>query len=107
VTDQLSELNLIPVFLSNEEINQYYEGFSNEVLWPVFHYMTTYANYEQAYWDYYQSVNAKFSETVLAHLKDGDTVWVHDYQLLLLPGLIRAKQTQYDRILPAYSISFL
>jgi trehalose 6-phosphate synthase/phosphatase len=93
VTDQLSELNLIPVFLSNEEINQYYEGFSNEVLWPVFHYMTTYANYEQAYWDYYQSVNAKFSETVLAHLKDGDTVWVHDYQLLLLPGLIRAKQT--------------
>jgi len=92
VTEQLAELNLIPVFLSNEEINQYYEGFSNEVLWPVFHYMTTYANYEQTYWDYYQHVNAKFSETVLEHLKEGDTVWVHDYQLLLLPGLIRAKQ---------------
>lgn len=93
VTEKLAELNLIPVFLSNEDINQYYEGFSNEVLWPVFHYMTTYANYEQTYWDYYKSVNVKFSETVLRHLTEGDTVWVHDYQLLLVPGLIRAQQS--------------
>lgn len=92
VTEQLAALNLIPVFLSTEEINQYYEGFSNEVLWPVFHYMITYANYEQTYWDFYQSVNTKFSDTVVAHLKEGDTVWIHDYQLLLLPGLVRANQ---------------
>jgi trehalose 6-phosphate synthase/phosphatase len=92
VTEKLAELNLIPVFLSTEEINQYYEGFSNEVLWPVFHYMTTYANYEQSYWDFYQSVNTKFADAVEAHLKEGDTVWVHDYQLLLLPGLVRSRQ---------------
>ena len=92
VTEKLAELNLIPVFLSNEEINQYYEGFSNEVLWPVFHYMTTYANYEQSYWDFYQSVNTKFADAVEAHLKEGDTVWVHDYQLLLLPGMVRTRQ---------------
>jgi trehalose 6-phosphate synthase/phosphatase len=92
VTEKLAELNLIPVFLSTEEINQYYEGFSNEVLWPVFHYMTTYANYEQSYWDFYQSVNTKFADAVEAHLKEGDTVWVHDYQLLLLPGMVRARQ---------------
>ena len=60
VTRQLAELNLIPVFLSAEEINLYYEGFSNEVLWPVFHYMVTYANFEQNYWDFYKSVNRKF-----------------------------------------------
>lgn len=92
VTEKLAELNLIPVFLSPEEINLYYEGFSNEVLWPVFHYMVTYANFDQAYWDFYQSVNHKFKDIVCEHLHDGDTVWVHDYQLLLLPALIRTVQ---------------
>jgi len=92
VTEKLAELNLIPVFLTPEEINLYYEGFSNEVLWPVFHYMVTYANFEQTYWDFYQTVNHKFSEVVIEHLNEGDTVWVHDYQLLLLPALIRQAQ---------------
>jgi trehalose 6-phosphate synthase/phosphatase len=92
VTEKLAELNLIPVFLSPEEINLYYEGFSNEVLWPVFHYMVTYANFDQTYWDFYQSVNHKFKHIVCEHLNDGDTVWVHDYQLLLLPALIRTVQ---------------
>ncbi len=94
VTEKLTALNLIPVFLSTDEINQYYEGFSNEVLWPVFHYMTTYANYEQSYWDFYQSVNAKFADAVDEHLSEGDTVWIHDYQLLLLPHMVRARQAQ-------------
>ncbi|WP_158796789.1 bifunctional alpha,alpha-trehalose-phosphate synthase (UDP-forming)/trehalose-phosphatase [Pedobacter sp. L105] len=92
VIEKLAVLNLIPVFLSSDEINLYYEGFSNEVLWPVFHYMVTYANFEQGYWDSYQSVNNKFASIVIAHLKEGDTIWVHDYQLLLLPGLIRTAQ---------------
>ena len=92
VTDKLAGLNLIPVFLSQDEINLYYEGFSNEVLWPVFHYMVTYANFEQTYWDSYQSVNRKFKNIVSQHLNEGDTIWIHDYQLLLLPGLIRETQ---------------
>ncbi len=94
VTEKLAELNLIPVFLSPEEINLYYEGFSNEVLWPVFHYMVTYANFDQAYWSFYQRVNDKFSTIVTAHLDEGDTVWIHDYQLLLLPCLIRTARQQ-------------
>lgn len=92
VTKQLAELNLIPVFLSAEEINLYYEGFSNEVLWPVFHYMVTYANFDQTYWDFYKSVNQKFKDVVVAHIEEGDTIWVHDYQLLLLPCMIRKAQ---------------
>ncbi len=92
VIAQLASLNLIPVFLTQEEINLYYEGFSNEVLWPVFHYLVTYANFEQEYWNSYKSVNVKFRDVVESHLKEGDTVWVHDYQLLLLPGLIREVQ---------------
>ncbi|MET3112653.1 trehalose 6-phosphate synthase/phosphatase [Pedobacter sp. CG_S7] len=92
VKQQLAPLNLIPVFLTQEEINLYYEGFSNEVLWPVFHYLVTYAHFEQDYWDFYKLVNAKFRDVVEAHLIVGDTVWVHDYQLLLLPGMIREVQ---------------
>lgn len=92
VRHQLAELNLIPVFLSAEEINLYYEGFSNEVLWPVFHYMITYANFDQTYWDFYKSVNRKFEAATAAHTNEGDTVWIHDYQLLLLPCMIRKAQ---------------
>ena len=94
VREKLAKLNLIPVFLTNEEINLYYEGFSNEILWPIFHYVSTYANFDQSYWDSYKSVNEKFSQEVIYHLNDGDTVWIHDYQLLLLPCYVRSKKPQ-------------
>ena len=99
VTRKLASLNLIPVFLTNEEINLYYEGFSNEVLWPVFHYLVTYANFDQVYWDFYKQVNDKFRDVVIQNIKDGDTVWVQDYQLLLLPYSIRMER-------PAVTIGF-
>ncbi|NCD71939.1 bifunctional alpha,alpha-trehalose-phosphate synthase (UDP-forming)/trehalose-phosphatase [Mucilaginibacter agri] len=90
VTEQLKELSLMPVFLSQDEINQYYEGFSNEVLWPVFHYYaSTYAHYAEANWECYQRVNQKFCDAILEVANPGDTIWVHDYQLILLPKLIR------------------
>lgn len=93
VKKKLEELKLLPVFLSQEEISQYYEGFSNEVLWPIFHYYaSTYVNYKQSNWDYYQDVNRKFKDVVLSVANPGDTIWIHDYQLLLLAGMIRAEQ---------------
>lgn len=99
ITRDLDIQNLKPVFLSQEEINQYYEGFSNEVLWPVFHYMPTYARYQQSYWDSYLHVNKKFRDIILDIAEPGDIIWIHDYQLLLLPGLIRA-------VLPDITIGF-
>ncbi len=99
VSKKLAAFNLIPVFLSTEEINLYYEGFSNEVLWPVFHYLVTYANFEQSYWDTYQRVNGKFRDAVVQNLRDGDTIWIQDYQLLSLPGMIRTER-------PAVTIGF-
>ncbi|MBC8053144.1 MAG: bifunctional alpha,alpha-trehalose-phosphate synthase (UDP-forming)/trehalose-phosphatase [Sphingobacteriaceae bacterium] len=87
---KLSLINLCPVFLSPDDISNYYEGFSNEVLWPVFHYHSTYAKYEKTYWESYKEVNAKFRDAVLEIAEPDDIIWVHDYQLLLLPGLIRA-----------------
>ncbi|HVI46156.1 MAG TPA: bifunctional alpha,alpha-trehalose-phosphate synthase (UDP-forming)/trehalose-phosphatase [Chitinophaga sp.] len=91
ITKQLRQSNLMPVFLSQEEINNYYEGFSNETLWPVFHYMAVYARYEQVHWDTYYEVNKKFRDIILQVAAKGDTIWIHDYQLLLLPGMIRAE----------------
>jgi len=100
ITAQLAELSLLPVFLSQEDISEYYEGFSNGVLWPIFHYYaSTYSTYKQSNWEFYQQVNQKFAEVVLQVAQPGDTVWIHDYQLLLLPALIRAQ-------LPDVSIGF-
>jgi trehalose 6-phosphate synthase/phosphatase len=99
ITGELEEDNLKPVFLTQDEINQYYEGFSNEVIWPVFHYMNTYARYQQSYWDCYVHVNKKFRDIVLDIAEPGDVIWIHDYQLLLLPGLLRA-------VLPDITIGF-
>jgi trehalose 6-phosphate synthase/phosphatase len=91
VSEKLKELNLIPVFLTEEELEGYYEGFSNEVLWPIFHYHPSYAVYDDSYWNMYESVNKKFAEiTVAQDIADNDEVWIHDYQLMLLPKFIRA-----------------
>lgn len=92
INKKLSELDLYPVYLSNEEINQYYEGFSNEILWPVFHYMPTYAHYKNSYWEYYNAVNKKFCDAFLKIYEPDDVVWIHDYHLLLLPKMIRSVQ---------------
>ncbi|RBL90570.1 bifunctional alpha,alpha-trehalose-phosphate synthase (UDP-forming)/trehalose-phosphatase [Chitinophaga flava] len=99
ITKQLRQMNLVPVFLTQDEINNYYEGFSNETLWPVFHYMAVYARYEQSYWDAYYQVNKKFRDSVMQVVEQGDTIWIHDYHLLLLPGMLRAE-------MPEISIGF-
>lgn len=81
---------LVPIFLSKEDIELYYEGFSNKTIWPHFHYFTQYTTYKDQFWDAYQQVNQKFAEVVIPQLRPTDIVWVHDYQLMLLPSLIRA-----------------
>ncbi|RYG00246.1 MAG: trehalose-6-phosphate synthase, partial [Chitinophagaceae bacterium] len=65
-----------------------------EVLWPVFHYLVTYANYEQSYWDCYQHVNQKFADATAQFVNTDDKIWVQDYQLLLLPGILRSQHSK-------------
>lgn len=91
ITGDLRNDGLIPVFLTPEEIELYYEGFSNETIWPLFHYFTQYTTYNDEYWKAYQSVNAKFAKIINENIKEDDFVWVHDYQLMLLPAMIRSK----------------
>ena len=80
-----------PVFLSEEQIQNYYEGYSNSMIWPLCHYFYTYIQYESKFWDAYQEVNRLFCEEAAKLVKPGDMVWVQDYQLMLLPGMLREK----------------
>ncbi|CAN5567863.1 bifunctional alpha,alpha-trehalose-phosphate synthase (UDP-forming)/trehalose-phosphatase [soil metagenome] len=99
IQEELSKENMHPVFLSKKEVKDFYEGFSNGTLWPNFHYFNQYAIYEQKLWETYKKVNQKFANEILLLAQPGDTIWVHDYQLLLLPDLIRTS-------LPKISIGF-
>jgi trehalose 6-phosphate synthase/phosphatase len=90
----LAELKLAPVLLTLQEIEQYYGGFSNGILWPICHYMPSLATYLQEYWEAYEEANRKFANAVLANVEAGDTVWVHDYQLLLVPQFVREQMPE-------------
>ncbi len=89
VKASLKKDNLVPVFLSEDEIELYYRGFSNKTVWPHFHYFTQYTNYNDEYWTAYKEVNQKFMEAARQVIQPTDLVWVHDYQLMLLPAMIR------------------
>ncbi|NHN25673.1 bifunctional alpha,alpha-trehalose-phosphate synthase (UDP-forming)/trehalose-phosphatase [Flavobacterium jejuense] len=79
----------IPVPLTQDNIDDFYLGFSNKTLWPLFHYFTEYTSFENSQWLSYKEVNEKFAKVVLDNSEDGDTIWIHDYQLLLLPELVK------------------
>ncbi|MCB0578372.1 MAG: bifunctional alpha,alpha-trehalose-phosphate synthase (UDP-forming)/trehalose-phosphatase [Phaeodactylibacter sp.] len=89
VRRDLARDGLYPVFLTQEDISLYYEGFSNKAIWPHFHYFTQYTTYRDKYWEAYKSVNRTFAEAVIPLIREDDLVWVHDYQLMLLPAMIR------------------
>ena len=82
-------VHLVPVELSTEDIAQYYEGFSNDTIWPLYHDVIAAPTYHRAWWDAYVRVNRRFAEAAAAAADEGATVWVHDYQLQLVPRLLR------------------
>jgi trehalose 6-phosphate synthase/phosphatase len=90
-----SERQCLPVLLSREELRRYYHGFCNGTLWPLFHYFPSFAQFEQPAWELYYLVNERFRDAVLSALQPGDTVWIHDYQLLLLPQMIRSQRQDW------------
>lgn len=94
VQQDLQKKNLYPIFLTQTEIEDFYEGFSNRTIWPHFHYFSQFTTYDERYWSAYQQVNQKFADIVLQLLQPSDIVWVHDYQLMLLPQIIRTAQPQ-------------
>lgn len=80
-----------PIFIDSKIYNKYYNGFCNATLWPLFHYFPSFVVYDQSTFESYEKVNELFAERLLQFLRPGDTLWIHDYQLFLLPVMIREK----------------
>jgi trehalose 6-phosphate synthase/phosphatase len=89
ITQHLLEKNFHPVFLSKKDIEEYYEGYSNSKIWPLCHYFFTLIQHESSHWDSYQMVNMLFAKAAEKIMEPGDIVWVQDYQLMLLPRMLR------------------
>ncbi|WP_099038331.1 alpha,alpha-trehalose-phosphate synthase (UDP-forming) [Mycobacterium neglectum] len=83
------DMLLCPVSLSSEDVADYYEGFSNAALWPLYHDVIVKPTYHREWWDSYVDVNRRFAEATAKTAADGATVWVQDYQLQLVPKMLR------------------
>ena len=81
---------LQPVALSPTEMQEYYEGFSNDTLWPIYHDVIVPASFHRNWWNTYRTVNHRFAQAIADVAAQGATVWVHDYQLQLVPAMVRA-----------------
>ncbi|SHI82083.1 trehalose 6-phosphate synthase /trehalose 6-phosphatase [Arenibacter nanhaiticus] len=88
----LREHGCSKVSLTEEEIEGFYFGFSNRTIWPLFHYFLEYSEFESASWETFKAVNQKFADAILKNSKDDDVIWVHDYQLMLVPEMVKAKR---------------
>jgi trehalose 6-phosphate synthase/phosphatase len=91
VDRQLRDRAIVPVALSRDQIERCYRGFANRVLWPAFHYLIDRVPVDAAGWDAYVQVNEAFAEVVAREFRNGDALWIHDYQLMLLPGILRTR----------------
>ena len=88
---QLSAMRAVPVELTARDVEIFYDHISNSVLWPAFHDRLDRLPLMIEGWETYESVNAQFADVVAAHYQPGDMIWVHDYQLLRLPALLRER----------------
>jgi trehalose 6-phosphate synthase/phosphatase len=91
--------NYVPVMVYKEQYEKYYNGFSNSVLWPLFHYFPSYADYNADEFEAYLSVNEHYADILSRQCREGDTIWIHDYHLLALPGMLR-------KLIPNITIGF-
>lgn len=91
IESRLLSENCYPVFLSQRDLENYYYGFSNKTIWPLFQYFTQYTVYDKNLWAAYKRVNEIFCDVVVNVAKSEDIIWIHDYHLMLLPKLIRER----------------
>ncbi|WP_372933934.1 bifunctional alpha,alpha-trehalose-phosphate synthase (UDP-forming)/trehalose-phosphatase, partial [Mariniphaga sediminis] len=91
VNSALKKEKCVSVNLTQEEVELYYEGFSNKTIWPLFHYFNQFVEYEDEQWQAYKRVNQKFADVIAENMEGVDKIWIHDYHLLLLPQMIKEK----------------
>ena len=81
---------LKPVLLTPEEVNKHYFGFSNQIIWPLFHDLQSRCNFDPAYWSAYRAVNHKFAQTIIENATADDYIWIQDYHLILVGRVLRS-----------------
>ena len=86
----MEEYSCQAVYLDDDVADRHYNGFSNSILWPLFHYHPGEMNFDEANWHAYREANLRFAEAVRSQIKSGDMVWVQDYHLMLLPLHLRS-----------------
>lgn len=84
-------MHLQPVSISTAELADYYDGFCNRSIWPLYHDSLRLPAYRREWWDAYVRLNRRFADAAIAQAGSDDVIWVHDYQLQLVPGMIRAR----------------
>lgn len=99
-----SNAKLVPVYLDETESRDFYSGFCNEIVWPLFHDLQSRCNFDPSYWQAYVNVNKRFARAVLDRCISDDLVWVHDYHLALMGSMLRdtvhAPHTAYFQHIP-------
>jgi trehalose 6-phosphate synthase/phosphatase len=91
VTLNNEHFDIAPVMIPGRVNDLYYGGFCNDLIWPLFHYFPSYTVYRKDYFDAYTEANLRFRDEILKFIKPGDFIWIHDYQLFLLPEMLRKK----------------
>ena len=92
IDEALKQHGCAKVNLNANEVEGFYFGFSNRTVWPLFHYFLEYSEFELDFWNIYKAVNQKFAEAIIEKSNDDDVIWVHDYQLMLVPQMVREKR---------------
>lgn len=85
-------IRIRPVSLSSDELSEFYDGFSNGTIWPLYHDCLRAPQFHRRWWRAYEQVNRRFADAALDASEEGDIVWVHDYQLQLVPRMIRQRR---------------
>lgn len=88
----------VPIFLTKEEQENFYEGFANEVVWPLFHDLQSRCNFDPKYWEFFLRVNEKFAEATAKVARQGDPIWIHDYQLMNVGADLRPRLSKNAKI---------
>jgi trehalose 6-phosphate synthase len=82
---------ILPVSLTETERDEFYYGYSNEVIWPLFHDLQNFCNFDPAYWQTYKQVNERYADAIVRSAQPGDFIWVHDYHLMYVGQALRER----------------
>jgi trehalose 6-phosphate synthase/phosphatase len=88
--------NVVPVALSETERDEFYYGYSNEVIWPLFHDLQNFCNFEPTYWHAYKQVNERYADAIIRNAQPDDFIWVHDYHLMYVAQTLRDRSTSQN-----------